>query len=126
MNGSTGPIDTLLLPIAKLVEAYARWSSRSSFNIPEPVDGDSAGKPLVLLVTGSMIVSDFFDSLAARLTSEGFRVVVFQPDDLLTVSLEKSAHDIDRALSALCSPRPERRSCCCSRSATAGWRPGTG
>ena len=111
MNGIRDLIDTLLLPIAKLVEWYARWSSRSSFNVPEPApdEGDSAGKPLVMLVTGSMIVSDFFDPLAARLVREGFRVVVYQPDDLLTLSLEKSAHDIDRAVRSVLATTGEEK-----------------
>ncbi len=111
MESVRGLIDTILLPIAKLVEWYARWSSRSTFNIPEPTpgEGDSAGKPLVLLVTGSMIVSDFFDVLAARLVREGFRVVVYQPDDLLTVSLEKSAHDIDRAVRSVLATTGEEK-----------------
>lgn len=96
-------LDILLLPVAKLVEMYARWSSRSSFVIPEQAsgDGDSASRPLVMLVTGSMIVSDFFDSVSARLVREGFRVVVYQPEDLLTASLEKSAHDIDCAVKSV-------------------------
>ena len=111
MNGIRDFIDALLLPISKLVEWYARWSSRSSYNIPEPAlgEGDSAGKPLVLLVTGSMIVSDFFDVLAARLVREGFRVVVYQPDDLLTLSLEKSAHDIDLAVRSVLATTGEEK-----------------
>ena len=111
MNGERGLIDTLLSPVSKLVELYARWSSRSSFNIPEPTmgDGDSDGKPLVLLVTGSMIVSDFFDLLADRLVREGFRVVVYQPEDLLTASLEKSAHDIDCAVRSVLATTGEEK-----------------
>ncbi|HEY5527151.1 MAG TPA: hypothetical protein VIK02_06195 [Candidatus Anoxymicrobiaceae bacterium] len=110
MNGESSMINTLLTPVSKLVAAYARWSSRSTFNIPVPTgDGDSSDKPLVLLVTGSMIVSDFFDPMAARLVDEGFRVVVYQPEDLLTVSLEKSAHDIDSAVRSVLATTGEEK-----------------
>lgn len=111
MKGIRDLVSILLLPVAKLTEWYARWSSRSSFNIPEPSGdgGDAAGKPLVLLVTGSMIVSDFFDPLAAQLVREGFRVVVYQPEDLLTASLEKSAHDIDRAVRSVLATTGEEK-----------------
>ncbi|MBU1670074.1 MAG: hypothetical protein KKF41_12970 [Actinobacteria bacterium] len=111
MNAKSGLLNLLLLPIAKLTEWYAKWSSRSEFKIPEPVqaEGEAKDRPLVLLVTGSMIVSDFFDPLADRLTREGFRVVVFQPEDLLTVSLEKSARDIDRAVRSVLATTGEEK-----------------
>jgi len=40
---------------------------------------------------------------------EGFRVVVYQPEDLLTASLEKSAHDIDRAVRSVLATTGEER-----------------
>jgi hypothetical protein len=110
MNEQQSLVDTLLMPIAKLTEWYARWSSRSCYCIPEPLDDEGASdKPLVLLVTGSMIVSDFFDLMAQRLVREGFRVVVYQPEDLLTNSLEKSAHDIDKAVRSVLATTGEEK-----------------
>jgi hypothetical protein len=109
MDSVRSLIDMLLTTISSIVAAYARWSSRSTFVIPEPLDGGAAAGPLLMLVTGSMIVSDFFDQVADRFVREGYRVVVFQPEDLLTVSLEKSAHDIDRAVRSVLATTGEKK-----------------
>lgn len=98
--------------VSPLVERYAGWSARSSYCLPEPSSADPgrvADRPLVLLVTGTMIVSDFFDVMADRLEREGFRPVVFQFPDLLSKSLEAGARNIDTAVRSILSTTGEEK-----------------
>lgn len=55
---------------------------------------DQPERPVVMLITGSMIVDDFFDVMAERLEGSGFRPIVFQPPDLFTQTLKIGAQRI--------------------------------
>lgn len=109
MDGSSkpGPVKRpgfILSKMSALVEWFGRWTGRSHYRHPlvsaARLEKDST-KPLVLLVTGSMIVSDFFDAIAARLQKEGFRTVVYQPPDLLTEPLEVGARNVGEAVETI-------------------------
>jgi triacylglycerol lipase len=93
-----------LSAIGSLIESIGRRTGRSHYRHPlvsaARLEKDST-KPLVLLVTGSMIVSDFFDAIAARLQKEGFRTAVYQPPDLLTEHLEVGARNIGEAVETI-------------------------
>lgn len=101
---------TLISPISYLVEGMARRKGRSSCRSPESAAASlskDTGKPLVLLITGTNIVGDFFDVMAGRLRDDGFRPVVFQPPDLFTGSLEAGARAVDEAVRSVLSATGE-------------------
>ena len=95
-----------------VTEFIGRSTGRSHYRHPlvsaARLEKDS-DKPLVLLVTGSMIVSDFFDVIAARLQDEGFRTIVYQPPDLLTESLEVGARNIGDAVETILAATGEEK-----------------
>ncbi len=67
--------------------------------VPQPEAGRT-----VLLIPGTTIGTEFFDPMAARLHADGYRTVVFAPEDLFTGSLavgaEQVGTEIDRVLAA--------------------------
>jgi triacylglycerol lipase len=95
-----------------MVERMAIRSARSHYRSPEAVAAsigrDPAG-PLVLLITGSMIVADFFEVMAARLEREGFRPLVYQPPDLFTTGLEAGARNINEAVKTILARAGEEK-----------------
>jgi hypothetical protein len=110
-----GPVkrpEFILSKISALVEWFGRWTGRSHYVDPSTAAaraGKDTEKPLVLLVTGSMIVSDFFDVIARRLGDEGFRTVVYQPPDLLTEPLEVGARNVGDAVEAILAVTGEEK-----------------
>ncbi len=64
-------------------------------------DEDQQDLPVVMLITGSMIVDDFFDVMKARLEENGFRPVVFQPPDLFCQRLPIGAQRIGEAVDSI-------------------------
>lgn len=91
---------------------FAKLAGKSSYQPPETASQRiAAGNqgPLVLLVTGSMIVSDFYDVMAKRLEERGFRPVVYQPPDLFTESLVTGAGRISEAVDAVLASTGEDR-----------------
>lgn len=81
---------------------YAKWSGADSYTAPgralAQARNEGGQGPAVLLVTGSMIVSDFYDVMRDRLLKDGFTPVVYQPEDLFTGSLRDGAAGIGRAV----------------------------
>jgi triacylglycerol lipase len=54
----------------------------------------------VLLVPGTTITGDYFDTMAARLRADGFTPVVYEPADLLTGSLADGAAKLGEVIDA--------------------------
>jgi len=105
-------LDTLLSGVFRLLRLYASFTGKSSYRPPEESAasaGSNADQPLVLLVTGSMIASDFFDVMALRLKQQGFRPVVYQPPDLLTGPIPSAAQGIDAAVKTILSVTGEEK-----------------
>ncbi len=92
--------------------SYAKWSGRGSYVAPDkaaaalPADGKG---PLVLCVTGSMIVREFYDIMEKRLLEAGFRPVVFQPPDLFTEPLAAGALRISEAVDKVLAVTGEKK-----------------
>ncbi len=83
---------------------YAWDSGHDSFRLPEVIAEEAAeveDQPVVLLITGSTIVAEFFDVMRDRLRERGFRAVVYQPPELFTTSLEDGAERIGKAVDAI-------------------------
>ncbi len=80
---------------------YSGLAGTSSYLPPEKaarrVARGNTG-PVVLLVTGSMIVSNFYDVMKLRMEERGFRPVVYQPPDLFTKSLKFGAEEVSDAV----------------------------
>ncbi|MEW5735131.1 MAG: hypothetical protein AB1921_09770 [Thermodesulfobacteriota bacterium] len=91
-----------IMPLAFGCTHYAKWSGADSFNPPAKELAQAREKgdkgPVVLLITGSMIVSDFYDVMKKRLEADGFTPVVFQPEDLFTGSLRDGGARIGKAV----------------------------
>jgi len=80
---------------------YAWDSGHDSFRLPEAIAEEAAeveDQPVVLLITGSTIVAEFFDVMRDRLRERGFRAVVYQPPELFTTSLKDGAERIGRVV----------------------------
>jgi len=91
----------LLWSLVSGCRLYGRVSGKSSYRPPQrsvESSRDEAGKPIVLLIPGSMIVSDFFDVLEQRLAGDGYRPIVYQPRDLLTSAIPEIAEEIGQAV----------------------------
>jgi len=78
---------------------------------PTPDGGGTTPTPTrtVLLIPGTTITGDYFDTMAARLTSDGFSPVVYQPPDLFTDSLALGASRISSAVDAQLAVTGEAR-----------------
>ncbi|MCC6877259.1 MAG: hypothetical protein IT378_23340 [Sandaracinaceae bacterium] len=59
----------------------------------------------VLLVPGTMITGDYFETMAVRLEADGFDPVVYEAPDLLTGSLARGAERIGEAVDRLRAER---------------------
>jgi len=57
--------------------------------VPQPEEGRT-----VLLIPGTTIGTEFFDPMVARLRADGYRTVVYSPEDLFTESLVQGAENI--------------------------------
>ena len=92
----------LLVTLATGCVGYARSSGRESYRQPGGIPDLERyrGRPVVLLITGSMIVSRFYDVMEDRLRERGFLPVVYQPPDLFTEPLVDGAARIDEAVQA--------------------------
>jgi triacylglycerol lipase len=98
--------------VSSFVERIASRKGKSSYRDPEAAAascGEDADKPLVLLITGTNIVADFFDVMAERLKKEGFRPVVFQPPDLFTCSLAEGAKSVGEAVDTVLASTGEEK-----------------
>ena len=75
---------------------------------PPPVD-DEVPITTVLLIPGTTIPGSFFDDMAARLASDGFDPVIYEPPDLLTDGLvlgaQRIADVVDARLAETGEPR---------------------
>jgi len=86
---------------------YAWTSAAESYRPPDEVaaaaeeEGDGPGGPVVLLITGSTIVDEFFDVMRDRLRERGFRAVVYQPPELFTTTLRDGAERVGKAVEAV-------------------------
>jgi triacylglycerol lipase len=63
-----------------------------------PTDAAAGGAHTVLLITGTLITGDYFDTMGKRLEADGFAPVVFVPPDLFTHSLVEGAGRIAEAV----------------------------
>jgi len=82
--------------------AHGRQTGAAHYRDPAQVQvepGDD--RPVVLLVTGSLIVADFYDQMAERLAQRGYLPVVYQPPDLFTESLQQGAVRVGEAADAV-------------------------
>lgn len=90
----------LLLCLSGCVR-YAYRSTEASYVPPEALAGRAAqaqGRPVVLLVPGSMIVGRFYDALGPWLEARGFWPVVYQPPGLISEPIRESAPLIGEAI----------------------------
>ncbi len=84
---------------------------------PDPVPATDGGTPppttvaprSVMLIPGTTITGNYFDTMAARLTADGFNPVVFVPPDLFTDSLALGATHIGAAVDAQLAKTGETR-----------------
>jgi Palmitoyl protein thioesterase len=69
---------------------YAYRSARDSYTPPDEIAARAAehrDREIVLLITGSMIVAEYFDLMRDRLAERGYWPVVYQPEELFTEPL---------------------------------------
>jgi hypothetical protein len=82
---------------------YAWTSAAESYRPPDEIAADVAeagDRPVVLLITGSTIVAEFFDVMRDRLRERGLHAVIYQPPDLFTRSLRDGAERVGKAVEA--------------------------
>lgn len=92
---------TLALCLLAGCQAHARQVGPAHYRDPGAVQADPGDeRPVVLLVTGSLIVADFFDLMAERLEARGYLPVIYQPLDLFTGPLQEGAVGIGEAVDA--------------------------
>jgi len=98
--------------------AQAATSVTSSTGQATPVDGTSGAgganstshsTKTVLLIPGTAITGDYFDTMAARLMADGFQPRVFVPPDLFTDSLALGAQRIADEVTATLAATGEDR-----------------
>jgi len=79
---------------------YAYRTGQASYRPPDAIPDleTHRGRPVVLLVTGSMVVSRFYDVMKERLDQQGYLPVVYQPPDLFTESLKDGAARVGKAV----------------------------
>ncbi len=80
---------------------YAWDSGHDSFRLNEVIAEEAAEaeeQPVVLLITGSTIVAEFFDVMRDGLREQGYHAVVYQPPELFTTSLVDGAERIGKVV----------------------------
>jgi hypothetical protein len=83
---------------------------------PDPPAATDGGTPAttttphsVMLIPGTTITGNYFDTMAARLTADGWNPVVFVPPDLFTDSLALGGTHIGEAVDAQLAKTGEKR-----------------
>lgn len=83
---------------------YAHRSAADSYRPPSELAVEAAGagdRQVVMLITGSMIVGEFFDVMRDRLEARGFEAIVYQPPGLFTETLTEGAVEVGEAIQAV-------------------------
>ena len=86
---------------------YAYRSGADSYRPPAALAAEAAAgeRPVVMLVTGSMIVAEFFDVMRDRLEERGYEAVVFQSEGLFSETLTEGAAEVGEAIQAVVDAR---------------------
>jgi triacylglycerol lipase len=87
---------------------YAYRSGADSYRPPAELAAAAAaaeGRPVVMLVTGSMIVAEFFDVMRDRLEERGYEALVFQSEGLFSETLTEGAAEVGAAIQTVVDAR---------------------
>ncbi len=87
---------------------YAYRSGADSYRPPAELAAEAAAageRPVVMLVTGSMIVAEFYDLMRDRLEERGYEAIVFQSEGLFSETLSEGAVEVGEAIQAVVDAR---------------------